>query len=76
MGGPVVIAFLVCLASVVLLGTALALRSGSAGRAPRAGPPEPLRAEAGEDLLPESGSGDGLATFYAYQMAVRKSGAA
>lgn len=64
------IAFTVFLVSLILLGAAVTLRlrlqrAGSGGPAPVSAP-----AERGQDLLPVgSGSGDGLAAFYAYQMA-------
>lgn len=66
----------------VLLISALALVGGAArwwiGRRPRdSGParPAPVRQSGGQDQLPESGNGDGqngLAAFYAYQMAAGK----
>lgn len=70
------IPFTVLLASLILLGAAVALRQ----RRSRAGsdrvPPSTASSTAlspgdgGQDLLPEgSGDGDGLAAFYAYQMA-------
>lgn len=64
------IAFTVFLVSLILLGTAVALglrrrRAGSGTPAPASAP-----ADRGQDLLPAgSVSGDGLAAFYAYQMA-------
>lgn len=72
------IPFTVLLVSLILLGAAIALRR----RHPRAGSgalssstvssmaPSTAPADGGQDLLPEgSHGGDGLAAFYAYQMA-------
>jgi hypothetical protein len=62
-------AFIVFLASLLLLGASLFLRRRrprvlSNVRAPASAP-----VNHGQDLLPEGGDGQGLAAFYAYQMA-------
>ncbi len=68
------IPFTILLASLILLGAAIALRqrqprTGSGG-APSSMAPSTAPVDRGQDLLPEgSGDGDGLAAFYAYQMA-------
>lgn len=64
--------FAVFVASLALLGAALSLKL----RRRRAGPGTPALPDApadpGQDLLPDGGdgSGDGLAAFYAYQLAL------
>lgn len=64
------IAFTVFLVSLILLGAAVALRLHTRRAASGAQAPASALAERGQDLLPVgSGSGDGLAAFYAYQMA-------
>ena len=65
------IAFTVFLASVVLLGAALTLRRRHPGAGSGVPAPASDPVDCAQDLLPEGGDGDGqgLAAFYAYQMA-------
>ena len=69
------IGFVLLLPGLALLGAAVAWRLGRRLTASGAAPPESVPASRDRDLLPESGSGDGkngLAAFYAYQMAAGK----
>jgi hypothetical protein len=65
------IGFVLLISSLTLFGGAIAWRLG---RSPAASGVAPLQASRDQDLLPESGTGtgNGLAAFYAYQMAAGK----
>ena len=68
------IGFVLLISSLTLFGGAIAWRLGRSPAASGVAPLASVQASRDQDLLPESGTGtgNGLAAFYAYQMAAGK----